>query len=407
MIARGTICSVGSGVATAVIPALAIGRHVEVESSSWVTGVVRGCDGERVQIALNGPADGVAVGATVRESLAGDTLRLGTCAFGRAIDANGVALDGGEPLQGRRTAVNGDMPMKRAPVVEPLWTGIKTIDALLTIGRGARVGIFGSPGAGKSTLLETIVRGAEADAVVVGLVGERGREAQRWIELRNARTTIVCAGCDRSPGERVRAAEVAMAQARVLAARGLHVLVLLDSLARVASALRELAAGSAENVGRGGYPPSVFAAIARLLERAGPFECGSVTLLATVLNDGDDRDPVSEAARSLLDGHLQLSPRLAGIGCFPAIDVTQSASRTMSAVTEPAHLRSASAVRRAIALLQRTEDARSLGVDPHDEPTRAAIAAEGAIEEIVLQADVPVPAAATLAMLAATADLLQ
>jgi ATP synthase in type III secretion protein N len=398
---------VGGGVAVATMPALALGSHVEIDGPSRVAGVVCGIDGESVRIALNGPADGVAVGAPVRESFSGGRLALGLCALGRAIDANGKARDGGPPLDGRRIAVDIDMQPERSAVAHPMWTGVKTIDALLTIGRGARVGIFGSPGAGKSTLLETILRGTRADAVVVGLVGERGREAQHWIERCNARTSIVCATSDRSAGERARAAQVTLMQARALADRGLHVLALLDSLARTAAALRELAVGSGESVGRGGYPPSVFATIARLVERAGPFARGSVTLIATVLNDGDDRDPVSEAARSLLDGHIQLSHRLAGTGHFPAIDVTESASRTMGNVIGAAHLQSATAVRRAIALLQRAEDARSLGIEPHDEPTRAAIAAENAIEELLLQGDAPVAPPVTLARLAATADMLQ
>jgi type III secretion protein N (ATPase) len=290
--------------------------------------------------------------------------------------------------------------------VEPFWTGVRAIDAFLTFGRGARLGIFGAPGAGKSTLLQTIVRGSCADALVVGLVGERGREAQAWIERCDSRTTVVCATSDRPSKERLQAARVTFAHAQALAERGLHVLVILDSLARVAAAFREVAVASGESVGRGGYPPSVFAELAGIVERAGAFRTGSVTLLATVLNDGDDRDPVSESARSLLDGHIQLSPALAHAGRFPAVDMLSSVSRTMGDVVTGEHARHAQKVRAAVALLARTDDARSLGIEPADEATLAAIRAEPAIENLVRQGHSPSHPSRTLAMLAEVADIL-
>lgn len=333
---------------------------------------------------------------------------LGTAAFGRALDARALPLDGGSPPDGVRVRIDAQaaLPAERRPVDEPLWSGVRCIDALLTIGRGARIGIFGAPGAGKSTLLETIARDASADAIAIGLVGERGREAQRWIERLDARTTVICATSDRAASERVRAAELVMAHACALATRGLHVVVVLDSLARYAYALRELAVGTGESVGRGGYPPSVFARMARLVERAGAFEQGSVTLLATVLNDGDDRDPVSESARSLLDGHLQLSPRLAQAGRFPAIDVLGSASRTMDAVVSPEHAWAAGVVRAALARLERCEDARALGIEPADPATLRAIAVEGAIEALQRQGRERTSPRSALEALRQTADML-
>jgi flagellar biosynthesis/type III secretory pathway ATPase len=198
-----------------------------------------------------------------------------------------------------------------------------------------------------------------------------------------------------------------MAHACALAARGLHVLAVLDSLARYANALRELAVARGEGVGRGGYPPSVFARTAQLVERAGAFAGGSVTLIATVLTDGEDRDPVSENARSLLDGHLALSSRLAHAGHFPAIDVLASASRTMDAVTSAEHQRAAGLVRVALARLERCADARSLGIDPADPQTRTAIAAEGALERLLRQGPQPTSTAATLEALHQTADMLE
>jgi ATP synthase in type III secretion protein N len=335
-------------------------------------------------------------------------LSLGTCALGRALDSDGLPLDGGPALAGKRVAVELRVPRpyERTPVREPFWTGVRAIDGLLTFGRGARVGIFGSPGAGKSTLIESIVDGCSADAVILALVGERGREAQHWIERRDLRTTIVCATSDRSACERIRACVVALAHAAALRDRGLHVLVVLDSLARVANALRERATAAGESVGRAGYPPSVFSDMARILEVAGPIASGSITLVATVLNDGDDRDPVSDAARALLDGHLVLSDRLAREGRFPALDVVASASRTMKPVVGEEHEQDAARVRAALAILDRTADARSLGIEPVETAAVAAIAAEAHIERFLRTSTASKPAA-TLAALREVADTLE
>lgn len=287
-----------------------------------------------------------------------------------------------------------------------MWTGVRAIDGLLTIGRGARIGIFGAPGSGKSTLLESIVDGTHADAVVLALVGERGREARYWIARCDARTSIVCATSDRSAGERIACAQVALAQASALRDRGLDVLLVVDSLARLAGALREAAIGRGEPVGRAGYPPSVFSELARLLEVAGALERGSISAVVTVLSDGDDRDPVSDAARSLLDGHIVLTERLARSGRFPAIDVPASASRTMHSVASCAHLAGATNVRTALAALERFEDARALGVDPADRVVRAAIAAEAELERFLRQDKHPFDPVRTVGWLGDLADTL-
>jgi len=335
-------------------------------------------------------------------------LSLGTCAFGRAIDAYGRPLDGGPALRGRRIALelHAPKPGERRAIAAPLWTGVRAIDGLLTIGRGARVGIFGAPGAGKTMLIESMLYGCAADASVVALVGERGREAREWIEHRNDRTTVVCATSDRPAPERVAAARLAVVQANALRERGLHVLLVIDSLARFAAALREIAIGRGESAGRGGYPPSVFAEMARVVEVAGPTREGSITLVATVIGDGDDRDPVSEAARSFLDGHFALSLKLAESARFPAVDVPASASRTADAVAGDEHLQAARRVRRAIALLDRLEDARSLGVDPGSPEARAAIAAEDRLESFLRQGRAPSQSFETLAALARLDALL-
>lgn len=330
-----------------------------------------------------------------------DALALGTCAFGRAIDAGGAPLDGGPPLCGPkvRLELRSPTPNERVAISVPLATGVRAIDGLLTMGRGARVGIFGPPGAGKTSLLESIADGCEADAVVVALVGERGREAQQWMQRRDVRTTLVCATSDRPAQERVGAARVAIAHAAALRDRGLNVLLVLDSLARCAGALRELGIAAGESSGRGGYPPSVFAHLARLVEVAGAVAAGSITLVATVINDGDDRDPVSEAAKSVLDGHIVLCARLAEAGHFPAIDVLASASRTMQAVAEAEHVDAALALRRSMAILERTADARALGVEPADHAMRLAVSVEPDLLSFLRQERVAAPFAATVMQL--------
>ena len=196
---------------------------------------------------------------------------LGTALLGRAIGAGGALLDDGPPLHGLRRCAAADVPAprERVAVTEPFWTGIRALDGPLAFGRGARIGIFGAPGAGKSTLLEQLVAGSRADATVVALIGERGREAERWLRAIGTRTSIVCATSDRSAAERLAAAGLAFAQAAALRSRGLHVLLVLDSLARVAAAARDVAIALGEPVGRAGFPPSVVARQARLLECAG------------------------------------------------------------------------------------------------------------------------------------------
>ncbi len=407
MMARGTVVNVRAGAVDLAIPPLAAGTRVRIAGGDgWKRGSVTSHANGLVTATLSGNADGIAPGAKAEEDHTGQTIVLGTAALGRAIDAWGRPLDGGPILRGLRVPVPATSvePTERVALGTPLWTGVRVIDTLLTIGRGARVGLFGAPGAGKSTLLETIVEGVCADAIVVALVGERGREAERWIAKRSARTTIVCATSDRPARERVAAAHTAIAHARALARRDLHVLVILDSLARVAYALREDRPG--EPAGRAGYPPSVFTDLARVVESTGAFTRGSVSLLATVLSDGDAHDPVSEAARSLLDGHIELSSKRANAGRFPAIEVLASASRTMAAVTSSEHQGAAATVRAAFAALAATEDLRSLGMEPRDPASRAAVAHEHRLEALLRQGRDPVAPCAALAMLLETADTL-
>ncbi|HEY9084342.1 MAG TPA: hypothetical protein VIN40_00155 [Candidatus Tyrphobacter sp.] len=388
------------GLLVARLPHAAIGDGVVIDSGA--TGEVRRVEGPLAHVAVHGSIEGIAAGASVRIDPSARYAVLGMCALGRAIDARGRPLDGAPRLRGRTVTLDATAPAMRAPVTVPLWSGIRAIDALLTLGKGSRTGIFGPPGVGKTMLLEMFERGCAADAIVIALVGERGREAQAWIARCDPRTTIICATSDRPAAERLRCVRVALAHACALRQRGLDVLVLLDSLARVAAALRELAVANGESTGRGGFPASVFAEMARLVEVGGAAPSGSITLIATVLDDGDERDPVSDAARSLLDGHVQLSPVLARAGRFPALDVPASASRTMRQVVEPQHLRAASVVRSALAALERSADARALGIAVEGAALRRAVACELQLEGFLRQ---EMPAHDPLQSLAMLVDL--
>lgn len=385
MIGCGRVLGVRSGAIELSLPAATIGDGVRIERSggSDTFGVITAIHGARVSVTPIAKLSGVHAGGKAYITSSALFVPLGLRLLGRAIDALGEPLDGEPHAAGllRRYDAVTELKERRA-IREPFWTGVRALDALLVCGRGARVGVFGSPGCGKSSLLQSIAANSEADAVVVGLVGERGREAEAWIRARTPRTTVVCATSDRAPLERIRAARVAMAQAAALRDRGLHVLFVLDSLARFGAALRETSVAAGETVGRGGYAPSVFAEIAKYVEVAGNAQAGSITMFASVLSDGDERGPLSDAARSLLDGHIELSAALARAGKFPAIDILASSSRTMNDVVSEQHVAHASCIRATLASLAKTEDARALGMGMPGDVDRQN-ASEAAVEEFL------------------------
>ncbi|MGD0521390.1 MAG: FliI/YscN family ATPase [Terracidiphilus sp.] len=297
-------------------------------------------------------------------------IEVGAALMGRVLNAQGDPIDEGRPPQLSHTlSLEGTArpPLDRIPIRRPLGTGIRVLDALLTVGRGQRVGIFGGSGVGKSTLIGMMTRNTEADVTVVGLVGERGREVGEFLEESlgdegRARSVVVVSTSDQSPLMRMRAALAATTIAEFFAAQGKDVLLVLDSLTRFAMAAREIGLAAGEPPTAKGYTPSVFSRLARLVERAGQFRVGSITAFYTVLMEGDDQqDPLVDAMRSLLDGHVVLSRALAAEGWYPPVEVLDSISRLMPAVTQPEHREQAALLRRLMAVYARSEDLVRIG----------------------------------------------
>jgi flagellum-specific ATP synthase len=297
-------------------------------------------------------------------------IGVGAALMGRVLDARGEPIDERRAPEVTHTLnLEGTvrLPLDRTPIRTPLGTGIRVIDALLTVGRGQRVGIFGGSGVGKSTLIGMMTRNTEADVTVVGLVGERGREVGEFLEesLGNegrARSVVVVSTSDQSPLMRMRAALAATTVAEYFAAQGKHVLLVVDSLTRFAMAAREIGLAAGEPPTAKGYTPSVFSRLARIVERAGQFRVGSITAFYTVLMEGDDQqDPLVDAVRSLLDGHVVLSRDMAAEGWYPPVQVLDSISRLMPAVAQPEHREHAALLRRLMAVYARSEDLVRIG----------------------------------------------
>ncbi len=302
-----------------------------------------------------GPMSGVGAGDRVRATLGPMRIRVGEALRGRVLDGLGRPLDGAPLPPGlQRVGVEAAVPdaLTRNRVDVPMPLGVRAIDTLLPVGRGQRMGLFAGSGVGKSSLLSMITRGTRADVTVLALIGERGREVREFLDdalgpegLKNA--VVVVATSDQPPMVRLRAAFVATRIAEWFRDTGRDVLLLMDSLTRLAMAQREIGLSVGEPPTTRGYPPSMFALLPRLLERAGSSSSGSITGLYTVLVEGDDHnEPVADTTRSILDGHIVLDRRLANVGHFPAIDVLQSVSRVSAAVTTPEQQQLASRMRR-------------------------------------------------------------
>ncbi len=323
-----------------------------------------------LQLLPLGRTDGIAAGdrvvVTADRTLAGCSEEL----KGRVIDAQGLPLDGGPAVRAREwrpVYAPPPSPLARRRISQPLQTGVRAIDGLLTLARGQRMGLFAGSGVGKSTLLGMLARNGKADVNVVALVGERGREVAEFLERDlgpegRQRSVIVVATSDAPAPLRIRAALLATTLAEFFRDRGLDVCLMMDSLTRVALAQREIGLATGEPPTTRGYTPSVFSLLPQLLERAGAASRGSITGLYTVLVEGDDMmEPVADVARSILDGHVVLSRRLAERGHFPAIDVLASVSRVMPDVISPPHAAGASRARGALSVLDGARDLLELG----------------------------------------------
>ena len=297
-------------------------------------------------------------------------LRVGDGLLGRVIDGMGEPIDSLGSCERRDSQMleaSAPLPMERDLIREPIGCGIRAVDAFLTCGRGQRVGIFGGSGVGKSTLIGMMARNTGADLTVLALVGERGREVRHFLEDAlgeegRKRSVVVVSTSDQSPLLRIRAALAATAVSEYFCARGKNVLLVVDSLTRLAMAQREISLAAGEPPTAKGYTPSVFTLMARLIERAGKFSGGSITAFYTVLMEGDDQqDPLVDGARALLDGHIMLDRRLAAQNHYPPIAILDSISRLMPMVCSAQHLEKAQALRRLLAAYTASEDLIRIG----------------------------------------------
>ena len=322
-------------------------------------------------------------------------LQVGPSLLGRVVDALGRPIDGLGPVTGETVDVHqaAPSPLERQRIAEPLPVGVRVVDALATVGRGQRVGIFAGSGVGKSTLLGMMVRGTAADAAVVCMVGERGREVREFVEDElgpegMARTVVVVATSDEPPLLRRRAVFTAQRIAEHIADGGADVLLTVDSLTRLAMAQRDVGLAAGEPPTARGYTPSVFSLLPKVLERAGPRARGTVTGFYTVLVEGDDmNDPIADTARSILDGHLVLDRRLGTRGHYPAVDPLASLSRLATSVTSPEQQQAATAIRTALAAAEDVRDLVEVGayVDGSNPEADRGLALRPAIEAFLRQ----------------------
>ncbi|KTT69317.1 FliI/YscN family ATPase [Sphingomonas sanguinis] len=383
----GTVCAIGDDPET----------RVEAE-------VIGFRNGRTLLMNLGGPA-ALLPRAPVRPLGAPGEAEVGAAMLGRVVDGSGKPIDGLGPIRGAgRWPLAGKMqsPLDRGRVREPLDVGVRAINGLLTIGQGQRVGIMAGSGVGKSVLLGMMVRAARADVIVIGLIGERSREVADFLETKvageaRARSVVVAVPANHSPVLRIRGALRATAIAEAFRAEGKKVLLIMDSLTRVAHAGREIGLALGEPASARGYPPSAIAMLPNLIERAGAdaHGTGSITAIYTVLADGDDgNDPVVDSARSILDGHIVLNRHLAERGVYPAIDIGPSVSRVMTDIVGKSHAMAARTLRRHLATYEENRDlvlmgAYRAGADPAID---AAIACHPAVMEYIRQdADEIVP----------------
>lgn len=372
---RGRVVEVTGLIIKARVPGVRIGELCYIETplrDRPVRAEVVGFKNDLVYLMALGELTGIGPDSEVRPTGDVMTVRVGPCLLGRVLDGLGEPIDGRGPIDPTQTVeypiyAPPPDPMKRKRVLQSFPVGIRVVDALLTIGEGQRMGIFAAAGGGKSTLLGMLARNTVADVNVIALIGERGREVMDFIEESLgeeglARSVLVVATSDQPSLVRLKSAYVATAIAEYFRDQGKRVILMMDSVTRFARAQREVGLAIGEPPARAGFPPSVFATLPKLLERAGNSDKGSITAFYTVLVEGDDMtEPVADEVRSILDGHIILSRELAARGHFPAIDVLRSASRVMTAVATPDHLKVAQKMKEVIANYEKNRDLILLG----------------------------------------------
>ena len=333
---------------------------------------VVGFEGDKIYLMPTEQVHGVMPNARVVPLTDDETFSVGSEMLGRVVDGAGRPLDGAGPVRGgSKVSLHGESlnPLSRSPITEVLDVGVRSINALLTVGRGQRLGLFAGSGVGKSSLLGMMARYTSADVVVVGLIGERGREVKEFIEEilgeeGRRRSVVIAAPADSTPLMRLHGAMLTHSVAEHFRDQGKSVLLLMDSLTRYAQAQREIALAAGEMPATRGYPPSVFNKLPSLVERAGNggSNGGSITAFYTVLVEGDDQnDPIADAARAILDGHVVLTRELADAGHYPAIDPEASVSRVMQGLVNDEHRAAALAFRKGWSLYQRNKDLVSVG----------------------------------------------
>ena len=367
----GRILSIKGFSVVSDIQNVRIGDTVEVLQRDGIrTGEVIGFEENRSIIMMHKETCGISQGSIIRVRGNSQRIPVGRDIPGRVLDANGRVLSGSEITPEGYVDIIRDPPdpLRRKKISEIFETGIKTIDGLLTLGKGQRIGLFAGSGVGKSTLLGNITRFAKADIVVVNLIGERGREIKEFIEdvlgedgLKKA--VLVISTSDQSPLLRVKSAYVATAIAEYFRDEGRDVLLLMDSLTRFARAQREIGLSNGELPVRNGYPASVFLKLAQLLERTGTSERGSITAIYTVLVQGDDmQEIIADEVRGILDGHIVLRREIAASGIYPAIDVLHSISRLMNSIASDEHKIVAQKIKELLAVYDRNKEIISLGM---------------------------------------------
>lgn len=352
---------------------VSIGQACDILTKTGpVAAEVVGFSDQKVFLMPMAQTSNLRVGTRVRPRNGTDGVLVGQGLLGRVIDALGRPLDRKGPLTNVGTSELGQQsinPLDRHPISEPLDVGVRAINGLLTVGKGQRIGLFAGSGVGKSVLMGMMTRFTEADVVVVGLIGERGREVKEFVDHilgaeGLARAVVVASPADDAPLQRLRASHLATEIAEYFRDQGKSVLLLMDSLTRYAQAQREIALAIGEPPATRGYPPSVFARLPQLVERAGNGVegGGSITAFYTVLTEGDDlQDPIADSARAILDGHIVLSRRLADEGLYPAIDVEASISRVMPNVVTDQHLRAAQQFKGLMSQYTQNKDLISIG----------------------------------------------